>query len=154
MNPEPTASDWARFDLEVTVSIMRYVSDLHNGRVNPKYFQYGLDIEPKKYNLTDFLRNKLVAATDVAAALGQIEPSNPAYQRTKVALEQYVALAKTGEGEPLPTLETKIKPGEIYAGLPQLAQRLRRLGDLPEDAAAPAATNVYDGGPGKAVKHL
>src|SRR6266404_5690184 len=156
-NPVPIASDWTKFDLEMTVSVMRYISDLHNGRVNPKYFQYGFDIEPKKYNLADFLRTKLVAATDVAAALAQIEPSNPAYRRTKLALEQYVALAKTGEGEPLPTLptvETKIKPGEVYAGLPQLAQRLRRLGDLPEDAATPPATNVYDGNLVKAVKHF
>ena len=153
-NPVPTANDWAKFDLEMTVSVMRYISDLHNGRVNPKYFQYGFDIEPKKYNLADFLRTKLLTATDVAAVLVQIEPANPAYQRTKVALEQYVALAKTGEGEPLPAVETKIKPGEIYAGLPQLAQRLRRLGDLPEDAAAPAATNVYDGDLVKAVKHF
>src|SRR5438132_340660 len=42
------ASDLACFDLALTVSAMRYISDLHNGRINPRYFQFGYDIETKK----------------------------------------------------------------------------------------------------------
>jgi hypothetical protein len=32
----------ARFDTALTVCLMRYVSDLHMGKVNPKHFDFGL----------------------------------------------------------------------------------------------------------------
>jgi murein L,D-transpeptidase YcbB/YkuD len=165
--PAPSADDWARFDLELTVSAMRYISDLHNGRISPQYFEYGLDIEAKKYKLAEFLRTSVVSAPDMAPVLEEIEPAHVAYRRAMSALAQYVALAKAGDGEPLPALTMdKIKPGDVYPGLPQLAQRLKLLGDLPPDASAPAATgpatpettpaptNVYDGDMVKAVKHF
>jgi L,D-transpeptidase YcbB len=49
-------SGLAIFDLALTVCAMRYVSDLHIGKVNPRYFHFGLDIEHKKYDLPSFLR--------------------------------------------------------------------------------------------------
>src|SRR6202030_127490 len=138
--PPPSASDWTQFDLALTVSAMRYISDLHNGRISPQYFEYGLDVEPKKYKLAEFLRTRVVAATDVAAVLQEVEPSHAAYRRALAALAQYVTLAKAGEGDPLPVPAEKVKPGDVYPALPQLAQRLRLLGDLPAEAPAPAAT--------------
>src|SRR5215471_3636425 len=55
-------SDLAKFDLALTVCVMRYISDLHIGKVNPKAFHFGLDIEGKKYDLPDFLRQRLIDA--------------------------------------------------------------------------------------------
>jgi murein L,D-transpeptidase YcbB/YkuD len=150
----PSASDLARFDLALTISAMRYISDLHNGRINPHYFQFGFDIERKKYNLAEFLRTRVLAAQDLATALEQVEPSYPGYRRTKTALEQYLAMAQKGEGEPLPMPEDSIKPGDAYVGVPQLAQRLKLLGDLPQDTAIPAGSNRYDGALINAVKHF
>ena len=43
--PRASPSELARFDLALTVSVMRYISALHNGRVNPHRLQLGLDIE-------------------------------------------------------------------------------------------------------------
>ncbi len=48
---QASESDAARFDLALTVSVMRYISDLHIGKVNPKRFDYGLDVEERKYDL-------------------------------------------------------------------------------------------------------
>jgi murein L,D-transpeptidase YcbB/YkuD len=50
----------ARFDVALTVCTMRYVSDLRVGRVNPKHFKFGLDVEHKKYDLAQFLRNQIL----------------------------------------------------------------------------------------------
>jgi murein L,D-transpeptidase YcbB/YkuD len=139
--PAASASDWMRFDLALTVSAMRYISDLHNGRISPQYFDYGLDVEPKKYKLAEFLRTRVVAAQDVAVVLQEVEPSHAAYRRAMAALAQYVALAKAGgEGDPLPIPADKVKPGDVYPALPQLAQRLRLLGDLPAEVQVTAAT--------------
>ena len=49
-----------RFDVALTVCAMRYISDLRIGRINPKHFQFGLDVEHKKLNLPSFLR-KLIS---------------------------------------------------------------------------------------------
>ena len=34
---------------------MRLVSDLHIGKVNPKNLEFGLDIDPKKYDLAELV---------------------------------------------------------------------------------------------------
>src|SRR5205809_7234068 len=133
---------------------MRYISDLHNGRINPRYFQFGYDIETKKYNLAEFLRTRIIGAPDVASVLEQVEPSFPGYHRTKLALEQYRALARQGDGEPLPVPAQSIKPGDHYAGVPQLTQRLHLLGDLPGDGTLATASTIYSGALIKAVKHF
>jgi murein L,D-transpeptidase YcbB/YkuD len=148
------ASDLASFDLALTVSTMRYISDLHNGRINPRYFQFGYDIDAKRYNLAEFLRTRIIGAPDVASVLEQVEPSFPGYRRTKLALEQYMALAQQGDGEPLPVPPQSIKPGDHYAGIPQLAQRLQILGDLPANAAPATPSAIYGGALVKAVKHF
>src|SRR5258708_35040325 len=36
----PSAADLARFDLALTVSVMRYVSDQYRGRISPSHFQF------------------------------------------------------------------------------------------------------------------
>ena len=48
---------------------MRYISDLHIGKVNPKHFDFGLNIDTKKYNLPSFVKENVVNAPDVATAL-------------------------------------------------------------------------------------
>ncbi len=153
-NEKAAVYDVASFDLALTVSAMRYISDLHNGRINPRYFQFGYDIEAKKYNLAEFLRTRVVNSQDVAPVLEEVEPSFPGYRRTKLALAQYLALAREGEGDPLPAFEQSIKPGDRYPGIPQLAHRLQLLGDLPRDAATPGQSLIYSGALVKAVKHF
>ncbi len=42
------ATTIAHFDAALTVSAMRYISDLHIGRVNPKHFKFGMRCRAKK----------------------------------------------------------------------------------------------------------
>jgi murein L,D-transpeptidase YcbB/YkuD len=133
---------------------MRYISDLHSGRVNPKYFEFGLRVNRRSYKLADFLRTQVMNAKDVAATLEQVEPSFPAYRRTEAALAQYLALEKQGDGPPIPVSKTSIKPGEAYDGIAQLAARLRQFGDLPQSVTIPADAKVYEGPLVDAVKHF
>jgi len=41
------AGNDARFDAALSVCVMRYVSDLHIGKVNPRHFSFGLSVESK-----------------------------------------------------------------------------------------------------------
>ena len=45
---QPSEADAVRFDAALTVCVMRYISDLHVGKVNPKQFAFGLDVETKR----------------------------------------------------------------------------------------------------------
>ena len=77
------AAGAADFDVALSVCAMRYISDLRIGRINPRHFQFGLSIEEKKYDLADFVRARLLTASDVPALAASVEPPFPTYQRTE-----------------------------------------------------------------------
>jgi murein L,D-transpeptidase YcbB/YkuD len=151
---QPSEADALQFDVALTVCVMRYISDLHIGKVNPKHFDFGFDIRSKKYDLPQFVKADVVDAPNVAAALAQVEPPYPGYQRTIQALHTYLAYAKEYNGPQLPAIQKTIAPGDSYAGVPQLIALLRVVGDLPADASAPADSAVYQGPLVDAVKHF
>ncbi len=153
LQQSPSQEDLARFDSALTICAMRYVSDLHIGRVNPQHFKFNLDVTEKKYDLPLFLREKLVNATDVRAELERVEPPFPGYKRTLQALQEYMELAKRDDGEQLPIPVKPIDPGGSYDGVPRLTRLLRLLGDLP-DGGASENSNLYTGPLVEAVKHF
>ena len=136
-------SDASVFDVALTVSTMRYVSDLRIGRINPKHFQFGLTVEQKKYDLAKFLRDQLLSASDISAVLDGIEPPFATYRRTEQALARYVQLAREDDGENLPTPPKPIDPGQTYAGVPRLVRLLTLVGDLPP-GTQPHDSQIYD----------
>jgi murein L,D-transpeptidase YcbB/YkuD len=150
------SADVVRFDLALTVCAMRYISDLHMGRVNPQHFKFGLDVGPKRYDLTEFMRNEIVYTRDVKLALAGVEPRYAGYQRLKAALTVYLKLAKDGDGEPVPVPPGTLRPGDSYRGIPQLVARLNRLGDSvsADWSESAGAGSVYQGPVVDAVKHF
>lgn len=149
---QPTEAESLKFDLALTVCIMRYISDLHIGKVNPKHLAFAFDQESRKYDLPEFLRDHVVAAPDAAGALAQVEPPYPGYRRTMQALQTYMSLAAKDDGEQLPPVKKFVAPGETYPGVPRLIKLLRLVGDLPADANVPADPPVYAGALVDAVK--
>ncbi len=144
----------ARFDVALTVCTMRYVSDLRIGRINPAHFKVGLSVEKKKYDLAQFLRERIMTASDVQAVLDGVEPPFPGYRRTEEALGHYLELARTDDGEKLPEVTKPIDPGQSYAGVSRLAHFLRLVGDLPADATLTGDDQTYAGALVDAVKRF
>ncbi|MGC1871406.1 MAG: L,D-transpeptidase family protein [Acidobacteriaceae bacterium] len=140
---DPTTE--ANFDAALTVCTMRYISDLHIGRVNPKHFNFGIDIQNKKYNLPQFIGQDLIHAANMQAILNDVEPSYAGYKRTEVALQHYLQLAAKGDGPLLPEVTKTISSGDMYAGISPLAQRLELLGDLPQTASVNPGSQIYAG---------
>jgi murein L,D-transpeptidase YcbB/YkuD len=151
---QSSEADALQFDVALTVSVMRYISDLHIGRVNPKHFDFGLDIEAKKYDLPQFLKQDVVGASDVAVALAQVEPQYPGYRRTIQALNVYLDLVGKDDGEQLPAVTKTIAPGDAYPGVPRLIRLLTLLGDLPAGASVAGDGTVYQGALVDAVKNF
>ena len=140
---QPSEADAVRFDAALTVCVMRYVSDLRIGKVNPKHLDFGFDVEAKKYDLSNFLKEDVVDSSDVAGTLSKVEPPYPGYQRTIQALHSYLVFAKEYDGNQLPAIHKAITPGDSYSGVPQLIKLLRLVGDLPADAGIPADGTIY-----------
>src|SRR6201987_1903462 len=144
----------ARFDVALTVCAMRYLTALRTGRINPQHFGFGLSVEGKKYDLAQFLRERILTASDLPSVLDQEEPPFAAYRRTEQALARYVDLARADDGQRLPEVNKPIEPGQPYLGVPRLASLLRLVGDLPPDATLPTDTQTYSEPLVDALKHF
>lgn len=149
---QPMEMDAAKFDLALTICAMRYISDLHIGKVNPKRMEFAFDEESKKYDLAEFLKDHVAAASDVASTLALVEPPYPGYRRTIQALQSYMQFARQDQETQLPPFTRTIMPGDVYAGPPQLARRLQLVGDLPANATVPPDQATYSGALVDAVK--
>ncbi len=141
--------DVATFDAAMTVNVMRYISDLHVGRVNPTHFNFDIDASDKRYDLPTFVSDNAVDAADVPALIRQVEPDNDSYRKLEDALQGYLAQQAAANQPPatpaavpsqplqrLPVVFQSIKPGGTYIGAHDLAERLEADGDLPAGASA------------------
>ena len=146
--------DIAQFDAAMTVSVMRYVSQLHQGRVNPTHFNFEIDTDSKKLNLPDFVSNKAINADDVPKLVTSIEPDNDEYRALERALPQYLDLAaQQGNGTPLPPVGSPVSPGGSYPGLDALRQRLQLEGDLASESSGSAGSGQYTQALATGVQH-
>lgn len=149
-----STSEAARFDLAMTVSVMRYVSDLHLGRVNPRWFHFGFDVEHSQYDLSRFVREKLVSAPDLQPALASLEPPFDGYRRMEKALQRYLQLAQQDDAVPLPIPKRPVAVGDQYPDIQRLQRRLCLLGDLQPAACALEPTDIYTNTHADGVRHF
>jgi murein L,D-transpeptidase YcbB/YkuD len=118
------------FDLDLTVSTMRFLSDLHVGRVNPQSLHFDLSADGKSLDLSEFIQRELINGNDMEAAIESVEPQFLTYRRTLHALHSYLDLARNDSGEKLPAPTKAVHIGDAYSGLPRLVTILQTLGDL------------------------
>ena len=136
----------AQFDVAMTVSVMRFISDLRIGRVNPTHFHFDINVADKKYDLAEFVSDNAVDVTDVPALLRKVEPNSELYRRTEQALTRYIDLAKQQRqegGEPLPEVKSAVLVGQPYAAAPELLARLQMEGDIEDADATQAPPKVF-----------
>ncbi len=144
----------ANFDAALTVSAIRYLSNLRIGRVNPKPLEFGIDLDQKHYDLPQFLVQKVLAESNLPDVLNKVEPQYLGYQRTETALQTYLALAAQDHSQPLPDMPKTVKSGDAYSSVQQLGDRLRLLGDLPQSAVEDPNATTYSDPLVEAVKHF
>jgi L,D-transpeptidase YcbB len=142
------------FDVALTVSGMRYASDLHLGKVDPRTLHTDFEPERNEYDLCDFLLKRVEASTDLNADFAKIEPPFEGYQRVRAALERYEQMEETEKPSTLPTVAKPVAPGQPYADVPQLVERLKFLGDLPATATVGADPKLYQGDAVDGVKRF
>jgi murein L,D-transpeptidase YcbB/YkuD len=144
--------DFAQFDVAMTIAVMRYISDLHIGRVNPTHFNFDIDVNTKKYDLAEFVSDQAVDADDVPKLVASVEPNSEQYRKTEAALAHYLDLAKQqtqSNAAPLTVVAKPVSVGESLAEAGDLLDRLKLEGDAPTDETA---TAVYDKALSESVK--
>jgi len=125
----------AEFDAALTISTLRYLNDLHEGRINPQTLNFDFDQPGKRaaFDSEALLNDKLVDAGDagaVANTVASVEPNNPLYRSTEAALPQFLALAQAeavSPPTPLPSLAKDAKPVDVGGSYPALGQLVARL---------------------------
>lgn len=137
-----TPDEVGRFDVALTVSLMRFLSDSHRGRVNPATLGYGLDFPPKELDLPRLVR-ELAQDPRPLEPLAGLDPPLPVYNRLREALQRYRAVAARPDLPPIPNLP-KLRPGATDPGVPALRAWLAAYGDLPDGTPPPRHATVYN----------
>ena len=130
--------DVATYDAAMTVCVMRYISDLRIGRVNPTHFNFDIDVQQKRYDLPEFVSDNAVDSDDVPKLIASVEPDSEQYRSSEAALVRYEGLAKQqAETNSQPLLSvTTLSSGGRYPDVGALTARLQLEGDLPGGSTA------------------
>lgn len=132
----------AAFDVGLSLSAMRYLSNLYIGRINPRLVDFGLSVEPKKVDLPNLIE-QLSRSDNPKALVDGMEPKLPLYRNLKEALARYRALAKETQA-PAVSFPAKFGPGGHHKDIPVLRRYLAVLGDLKEIPPGMAEVETYD----------
>jgi murein L,D-transpeptidase YcbB/YkuD len=155
--PAPDEATVARLDTALTQAMLRYLADLHDGRIRPQQLHQSYSpVRREPFDAAVHLREAL-AQGRLPAAVRDAAPRLAQYERLREALARYRAMgAHAAWQTPLPPppkgtrgRKGPLEPGWPWAGLGLLAERLQVLGDL---ARVPAETPLYEGPLVEAVK--
>jgi L,D-transpeptidase YcbB len=142
------AAEIDRLEQTLNAAMERYLADVHGGRIAARHLEHGYAAAKRDpFDAAAYLQEAL-ASGRLGAAASEAAPRLSQYEHLRAALSRYRALIDDlAWSAPLPPLPPappgkgppKLEPGQPYAGLAQLRERLAALGDLVPDAA-PAAT--------------
>jgi murein L,D-transpeptidase YcbB/YkuD len=141
--PQSASRELAKFDVALSIAVLRFLNDLHHGKVNPRQFDYPLPFGKKsEVDLASLVKQATEQHT-IARLPQLLEPKLKQYQQLKQALADYRNSPKELDFEPL-SFESSLRPGKQYPHLAELRQRLIALGALPDSAQSDAVPVYYD----------
>ena len=140
----------AAFDMALSISVMRYISNLYLGRINPRSVGFGLNVEPKKLDLPKRVR-EISRSSRVKELIDEMEPRFPVYRPLRDALVRYRKLVQD-----VPHLRfgfpAKFTSGMSHKDVPALRKLLVALGDLKVARPEQENSEIYDSELASAVR--
>ncbi|MDD1620686.1 MAG: L,D-transpeptidase family protein [Methylococcaceae bacterium] len=144
--PQTAIKELASYDVGLSISLLRFVHDLHSGRINPRNLDYPAPFgsKPAIDAAALLMRHRdqqSMAELPLAAA-----PKVRQYQKLKQALTKFRQLAQSGPQTELYFPKKSLHPGDSHPQLPELRQRLREIGELTEAeiASIDKSETLYD----------
>ncbi|MDO9105599.1 MAG: L,D-transpeptidase family protein [Methylovulum sp.] len=136
--------DLADYDTAISLSLLRFLHDLHYGRVNPQGINFNLKLREKKLIDLPVLVKSYLEQQSLQSLPALVEPKLQQYQKLKSALANYRELA--GKATPFQLLfEKAIRPGDPLPQHEELRLMLTTFGDLPETQGATENSTHYAG---------
>lgn len=132
------------YDTAISLSLLRFLHDLHYGRVNPQGINYKLKLREKK--LIDFpalIKDSLAHGT-IKQLPSLVEPKLQQYQKLKSALADYRLLARKLPAFQL-RIEKTINPGGTLRQIEELQHFLSSVGDMQEGNSGAGKSKRYTG---------
>jgi murein L,D-transpeptidase YcbB/YkuD len=139
--PSTNYSELANYDTALSLSLLRFLHDLHYGRVSPQDINFNLKLREKKLLDLPVLIKTHIEQETVGQLPDLVEPKIKQYQLLKSALGHYRELAEQNKPFNLVFKKT-IRPGENIAELNSLRDFLIVLGDLPPSQKATAVKST------------
>ncbi|MGD9878503.1 MAG: murein L,D-transpeptidase [Reyranella sp.] len=125
---------WARLDLGLSTALLRLITHLHYGRIDPRQAGFNTPIMAPSHLDRAAVLLQLATADDTDARIYRVEPPFQHYRRLKAILPRLRQLAADPELTRLPPLPAEVvRAGGSYVGAPALRVLLRALGDLASD---------------------
>jgi len=113
----PAFTRFAHFDISLSLSLIRFLHDLHNGRISASQLQFHLPDKPKLTASTIF---SAIKNNTLSQLIIDSEPDNLAYQQLKKALITYRKLAKHYNPQPHFLFEPPLRPGDWSTQIAEL----------------------------------
>lgn len=133
----------ALYDTAISLSLLRYLHDLHYGRVSPQGINYNLKLREKKLIDLPALITTSLATGSIKQLPLLVEPKLPQYQKLKAALATYKILAQKTAMLQLHA-EKSINPGDSLPQVQELQRFLVAVGDMPELGSNTKSTQYAD----------
>jgi murein L,D-transpeptidase YcbB/YkuD len=152
--PPPAAGALAAFDDALTAGMLRYLRELHEGRLDPRAIGFRMTVPDDRHDWPALLRSA-VESHRLGEAAAELAPPLGAYRALRGALRRYRELAADTTLVPLAPTRSTVEPGGEYPRVPALVRLLVALGDLAaEDAVAAGEGTTYDGPVVEAVRRF
>jgi murein L,D-transpeptidase YcbB/YkuD len=139
-----TSIERARFDVGVSAGLLRYLRDLHVGRIDPRTVGFRLRAPVDEHDYAALV-DAAIGSGHIAETADALRPQLWAYHALRRARREYRLLAANPTLVPLPPSSKAIHAGDPYAGTAALYHLLLALGDLPTPQPAAADASRYEG---------
>jgi L,D-transpeptidase YcbB len=125
-------ADLALYDTALTVSLVRFLHDVHYGRVNPRNLNFKVKLRPQKgIDLAQIIKTALTESR--VAELGlKAEPNLQQYRQLREALAAYRLPVIHTESEEKPRKKAKKQPVNNFERITKIELAMERLRWLPE----------------------
>ena len=140
--PHSAINELAKFDTALSISLLRFVNDLHHGRVNPQQLNYPSPFGSKQFSEAVTLIKQAIDQHSLAQLPEAVQPKYKQYRQLKQILANYLKVPKDDDFQPL-FFEKALRPGERHPQLDELQQRLIALGAMPVETADSPAKKFY-----------
>lgn len=135
LKPE-ASTDLALYDTAITVSLMRFLHDVHYGRVNPHQLNFNVKLRTKKSIDLPQIIKTAIADGNVSQLAVKVEPNLQQYRQLRSALATYRGLTNAPQSSEKQHRKGKVKKsGDNSHHITQIELAMERLRWLPEMTA-------------------